>query len=342
MTAPSAQVPITVLMPVYNAEKYILEAVNSILNQTHQDFILMVINDGCTDGTMEIIEAIDDPRIQIIHNEQNLKLIATLNKGLSLIETEFVARMDADDFSFPERLEVQLAFMRANPDVGACGTWYDNILADGSERSGGRYLPTHEEIKFKNLYQLHIIHGTTMMRMSVIRENELKFDASFPHAEDYDFFTRMAQVSKLYNIQKPLYKIRHHVESVSKKFSDIQESGSNKVKRSLFKQIGVKVSDEDLYLYREFMHQNYSVLKTTDRKRILELLSNLIELNKQSNYLPYEYLRKELATRVLHMFNQLANSGKGLLNELRSFKYIRLTDNPQLFFTTHLKVLARV
>ena len=292
--------------------------------------------------TIEIIEAIDDPRIQIVHNEQNIKLIATLNKGLSLVQTEFVARMDADDFSFPERLEVQLAFMRANPDVGACGTWYNNILPDGSERSGGRYLPTHEEIKFKNLYQLHIIHGTTMMRMSVIRENELKFDASFPHAEDYDFFTRMAQVSKLYNIQKPLYKIRHHGESVSKMFSDIQESGSNKVKKSLFKQIGVEVSDEDLYLYREFMHQNYSVLNTTDRKRILDLLSNLIELNKQSNYLPYEYLRKELATRVLHMFNQLANSGKGLLNELRSFKHIKLTDSPRLFFTTHLKVLARV
>lgn len=342
MSYPSAQVPITVLMPVYNAEKYILEAVNSILNQTHQDFILMIINDGCTDGTMEIIEGIDDPRIQVIHNEQNLKLIASLNKGLSLVETEFVARMDADDFSFPERLEVQLAFMRANPDVGACGTWYDNIWPDGSERKGGRYLPSHKEILFKNLYQLHIIHGTTLIRMSVIRDNNLKFDASFPHAEDYDFFTRMAAVSKLYNIQKPLYKIRHHGESVSKKFSDMQESGSNKVKKSLFKQIGIEVSDEDLYLYREFMHQNYSVLKTTDRKRILELLSNLIELNKQSNYLPCEYLRKELATRVLHMFNQLANSGKGLLNELRSFKHIKLTDSPRLFFTTHLKVLAGV
>jgi glycosyltransferase involved in cell wall biosynthesis len=339
MTYPSAQVPITVLMPVYNAEKYILEAINSILNQTCRDFVLLIINDGCTDGTMEIIEGIDDPRIQIIHNEQNLKLIATLNKGLSLIETEFMARMDADDFSFPERLEVQLAFMRANPDVGACGTWYDNIWPDGSERKGGRYLPSHEEILFKNLYQLHIIHGTTMIRMSVIRDNNLKFDASFPHAEDYDFFTRMAAVSKLYNIQKPLYKIRHHGESVSKKFSDIQESGSNKVKKSLFKQIGVEVSDEDLYLYREFMHQNYEVLKGKNRQRLLELVSNLINANTHSKYLHFEYLRKELATQVMHMFNQLASFEKGLLKSLTGFRYHRFRDNPRLFLSTFGKLI---
>lgn len=339
MSYPSTQTPITVLMPVYNAEKYIHEAVNSILNQTHQDFILMIINDGCTDGTMAIIGSIDDPRIQVINNEENIKLIETLNKGLSLVETEFVARMDADDFSFPERLEVQLDFMRAHPEVAACGTWYDNILADGSERSGGRYLPSHEEIKFKNLYQLHIIHGTTLMRMSVIKENDLKFDSSFPHAEDYDFFSRMAQISKLYNVQQSLYKIRHHKESVSKKFSDVQEAGSNKVKRSLFEQIGIEATDEDLNLYREFMHQNYQTLKSENLEKILGLVSDLIIANRNSNYLPQEFLRKELSERVLHLLNQLAGTEKDLLKRLRSFKHFKLSDNPKLFLSTYGKVL---
>lgn len=341
MNYPSANVPITVLMPVYNAEEYILEAVNSILDQTHQDFILMIINDGCTDRTMEIIESIKDPRIQVVNNEENIKLIATLNKGLSLVKTEFVARMDADDFSFPERLEVQLEFMRAHPEVAACGTWYDNILADGSERSGGRYLPSHEEIKFKNLYQLHIIHGTTLMRMSIIKEFDLKFDSSFPHAEDYDFFTRMAQVSKLHNVQQSLYKIRHHGESVSKKFSDVQETGSNKVKRALFKEIGVVVTDDDLDLYRELMHQNYQALKGDNLTRILVLVSNLIDSNKKSNYLPHDYFRKELAVRVLHLFNQLSGSEKGLFKSLSSFEHFKLSDNLKLYCATYSKVLLR-
>jgi glycosyltransferase involved in cell wall biosynthesis len=341
MSYPPAQVPITVLMPVYNAEKYILEAVNSILNQTYRDFILIIINDGCTDGTMGIINSIYDPRIQIINNEENIKLIATLNKGLALVETEFVARMDADDFSFPERLEVQLAFMRANPDVGACGTWYDNILADGTERKGGRYLPYHEEILFKNLYQLHIIHGTTLMRMSVIRENNLRFDASFPHAEDYDFFSRMAKVSKLHNVQQSLYKIRHHVENVSKKFSDVQEAGSNKVKRALFKEIGVAATDYDLDLYREFMHQNYSVITGVKLTRILDLISDLIQSNSKSGYLPTEDFRKELAISVLHLFNQLAGTEKGLFKKLNAFKHLRFSDNPKLYYTTYGKVLLK-
>jgi glycosyltransferase involved in cell wall biosynthesis len=341
MNYPSANVPVTVLMPVYNAEQYILEAVNSILNQTHQDFILMIINDGCTDRTMEIIDSIDDPRIQVINNEENIKLIATLNKGLSLVKTEFVARMDADDFSMPERLEVQLAYMKANPQVGACGTWYDNILADGTERNGGRYLPSHEEIKFKNLYQLHIIHGTALMRMRIIRENNLQFDASFPHAEDYDFFTRMAQVSELHNVQQSLYKIRHHQESVSKKFSDVQEAGSNKVKRALFKEIGVAVTDDDLDLYREFMHQNYSIITGEQLTRFLELISDLIQSNSKSVYLPAEYFRKELAIRVLHLFNQLAGKEKGLAKKLNAFEHFRFSDDPKLVFTTYGKVLLR-
>lgn len=341
MNYPSANVPITVLMPVYNAENYILEAVNSILNQTHRDFILMIINDGSTDKTMEIIDSIKDPRIQVVNNEKNIKLIATLNRGLSLIKTEFIARMDADDFSFPKRLEVQLAYMRAHPEVAACGTWYDSILDDGSERNGGRYLPSHEEIKFKNLYQLHIIHGTTLMRMSVIREFDLKFDSSLPHAEDYDFFTRIAKVSKLHNVQQSLYKIRHHGARVSKKFSDVQEAGSNKVKRTLFKQIGVAISDDELDLYREFMHQNYMVFKAENLPRFLVLISNLIDSNKQSNYLPHDFFRKELGLRVLHMFNQLAGSEKGLFKSLNSFGHFKFTDNPKLFFATYGKVLLR-
>jgi hypothetical protein len=179
------------------------------------------------------------------------------------------------------------------------------------------------------------------MRMSVIREHGLKFNASFPHAEDYDFFTRMAQVSKLHNVQRSLYKIRHHQESVSKKFSEVQKAGSNEVKRTLFKNIGVDVADEDLNLFREFMHQNYSIFIGEKLRRILGLISELILSNSKSGYLPSEYFRTELGIRVLHLFNQLAGTEKGLFNKLRSFTYVRFADNPKLFCTTYGKVLLK-
>lgn len=332
-------VPITVLMPAYNAEKYIGEAIESILNQTFGDFELMIIDDGCTDGTMGIVNSFQDSRIRVITNEQNLGLIATLNKGLSLIETDFIARMDADDISLPQRLEKQLNFMQANPDVGACGTWYDNILPDGSEKKGGRYLPSHNEILFKNLYQLHIIHGTTMMRMQVIRDNNLSFNSSFSHAEDYDFFVRFAEVSKLHNIQESLYIIRHHGESVSKKFSDIQLENSNKVKSRIFNQIGASVTAEQLKSYLELMHQNYDAIRGNGRNDFLQFLSDLIEANKTSRYLPPECFRKEISERVLHMFNHQSKAEKGLFSVLRGFEQISFSDNPKLFLTTYGKVL---
>lgn len=331
--------PITVLMPAYNAEKYIGEAIESILNQSFSDFELMIIDDGSSDSTMNIVDSFKDARIRVVTNEKNLGLIATLNKGLSLIKTEFVARMDADDISLPKRLETQLKFMRANPDVGVCGTWYDNILPDGSEKKGGRYLPSHNEILFKNLYQLHIIHGTTMMRMQVIRDNDLSFNPSFSHSEDYDFFARFAEVSKLHNIQESLYIIRHHEESVSKKFSDVQIGNSNRVKTRIFNQIGVSVVEHQLTSYLELMHQNYGAIGGEKRTGLLQLLTDLIEANETSSYLPSAYLRKEISVRVLHMFNNQSKTEKGLFSELNRFKHTSFSDNPKLFLTTYSKVL---
>ena len=113
---------ITVLMPVYNGEKYLRESVDSILNQTFTDFELLIINDGSTDSSMEILNSYSDSRIRIVTNEVNLRLIKTLNKGIDLATGEYIARMDCDDIADPKRLEIQLQYMEKHPDVAVCGT----------------------------------------------------------------------------------------------------------------------------------------------------------------------------------------------------------------------------
>ena len=105
---------VSVLMAVYNGEKYLLEAIESILNQTYTNFEFLIINDGSTDSTEEIILSYSDQRIRYIKNEQNLKLIASLNKGLDLAKGKYIARMDADDISLPDRLEKQVNFLERN------------------------------------------------------------------------------------------------------------------------------------------------------------------------------------------------------------------------------------
>jgi len=112
---------VTVLMPVYNAEKYLKEAIGSILGQSFSDFEFLIINDGSTDSSVKIIKSYDDPRIRFIANEKNLGVIPTLNKGFALAQGEFIARMDADDISLPKRLELQADFMDKHPEAGAIG-----------------------------------------------------------------------------------------------------------------------------------------------------------------------------------------------------------------------------
>jgi glycosyltransferase involved in cell wall biosynthesis len=118
---------VTVLMPVYNTEMYLKEAIDSILNQTFRDFEFIVINDGSTDSTSDIIESYSDPRIIYLQNEKNLGVATSLNKGLSIAKGTYIARMDGDDVSRCDRLEKQVAFMDANPEIGVCGTWLETI-----------------------------------------------------------------------------------------------------------------------------------------------------------------------------------------------------------------------
>ena len=136
---------VTVLMPVYNGEKYLKEAIESILNQTFKDFEFLIINDGSTDNSVKIIQSFNDLRIRLIHNESNIGLIKTLNKGLKLSNGKYIARMDCDDVSLPKRLSVQINFMEKHPEIGVCGSWVKIIGLE--QKFINKYPQKHEEAR---------------------------------------------------------------------------------------------------------------------------------------------------------------------------------------------------
>ena len=247
---------ITVLMPVYNAELYLKDAIESVLEQEFTDFEFIIINDGSTDSSEEIIKSYADPRIKYYKNEINLKLITTLNKGFDLATGKYIARMDADDFSMPHRLQLQFEFMERNPEVGLCGTGFES-LTDEIISGVALYAPDHETICFTHLYQIHLIHGTCMFRTAVLRAHSLYFNPDFSHAEDYELWSRISMVTKLANIQHVLYKIRFHPQKVSKRYFDVQTTNSTRVKKNLFKQMGITVNDEELTLLQSIAHHTY-------------------------------------------------------------------------------------
>jgi glycosyltransferase involved in cell wall biosynthesis len=210
--------PVTVLLPVYNAEHYLASALESVLGQTLADFQLLAIDDGSTDRSLAILRryARHDSRLRIISRE-NRGLVASLNEGLHAAKSELVARMDSDDLSLPRRLELQAAHMEANQSVVCCGGYYD--LIDHK----GRFLTTmtppteHAGIE-KDMLAGHtpICHPSAMMRRSAALAVG-GYDPSMMLAEDLDLWLRLGEVGTLANLPISLVRYRLHGASVSER-----------------------------------------------------------------------------------------------------------------------------
>lgn len=328
---------LTVLMPVYNAEEHVKDAIDSVLNQTYSDFTLLIINDGSTDNSSSIIRNIKDERIEVLDIPNNQGLVHALNTGLARIESKYIARADADDICLPDRFQSQIEFLEKHPNVGALGTGFDSLLKDGSINNGGRFSTDHNRIRLTHLWHIQIIHGTAMLRNAVIKKHRLEFDSSFQHAEDYDFFDRIGDVSELANIAEPHYIIRHHEKRVSQQFAHIQKENSNKIKLRILKRIGVEGSVQDLELIQWLMYQNYGWFDEEKAKKLALLVNRICEANNESNYLDSEFMRRELSTPFLHLCNYLANSNKNMLKLLKLNKTKKISDSPKL----HLSILAK-
>lgn len=206
---------VTVLMPVHNGLPYLERAVESILRQTHAEFELLVIDDASTDESGAVLSAMRDPRIRLVRHERNMDLVATLNEGLDLAQGEYVARMDQDDISLPERLEKQVAFLERHGDVGivAAGA----RLIDGSDRPGAvlPLLAGHDLLRWSFCFGCPIAHAGVMMRRSLILELGAYREEAF-RCEDYDLWTRAAGKTRLAMIPEVLLHLRRHASSMTR------------------------------------------------------------------------------------------------------------------------------
>ena len=236
---------VTVLMPVFNAEAYLAEAVESILAQTFTDFEFLIIDDGSSDKTPDILEdyARKDARIRLLGNEQNMKIAASLNKGLSLAAAPLIARMDADDISLPDRLEKQVAFMREHPDIIVCSGGLSTFGAQDEI-----CLPLaaeHEAICVKLLFVNSINHPVTMYRRDQICAYAGGYDSSMPPAEDYDLWARLSKnpAVRFANIQDHLYRWRIYPKN--NEYYEQQQHKSNLVRKKLLYNIGLTPSEEE-------------------------------------------------------------------------------------------------
>lgn len=204
---------ITVLMPVYNGEKYLNKAIESILNQTYIDFEFLILNDGSTDRSVNIIESYKSARIQLVHNKVNVGLTATLNKGIDLARGDYIARMDCDDISLEKRFESQLAIMEKNKEIGLCSTNAMTINEHGEVVSDAWWTDDQIPIEWHMLWSNPIAHPSVMIRKSVLNENNLRYDLAHI-CNDYILWCKMILVTKAYRLNDVLLLYRTSASSL--------------------------------------------------------------------------------------------------------------------------------
>lgn len=205
---------ISVVMGVYNGEKYLSRAISSVLEQTFTDFEFIIINDGSTDHSPEIIRNFNDPRIRLLEQE-NKGLVASLNRGFEEARAPLIARIDADDICFKDRLEIQKSFMDNHPEVVVAGSAFE--LIDDREATLEIFNPMPDDIHIRRELFLRnpFGHGTIMMRKQAFETAGGYSDVG--PVEDYDLWLRMAPLGKLGNLQSTLYKWRVNLEGISQK-----------------------------------------------------------------------------------------------------------------------------
>jgi len=197
-------------MPVYNAEKYLRKAVESILEQTFTDFEFLIIDDGSTDRSIDIIKSYKDSRIRLVRNEKNLGISKTLNKGIELAASDIIARMDADDISLPHRLRIQYEYIDNHPDCSLVSSHAEIISESG--KSIGKYQPDSNQFYYNLVFHCWIYHPSVMYRREAIR-NAGMYPLTL--AEDYRLWSELIKKNKFYNLPHILIRYRITSDSVS-------------------------------------------------------------------------------------------------------------------------------
>lgn len=313
---------VTVLMPCFNAGIYLKEAVESILNQTYRNLEILLIDDGSSDETKEMITefAIHDSRIVPIYNEVNIGLIRTLNKGIKVASGTFIARMDADDISALNRIEKIVDAFYLNPEIDVISAGYYHISQEGKIlRRNYPKATISKALHYVTFFCTPVLHPCVVVKREVFVENP--YDEQFLHSEDYDVFSRMLSLNyKFMNLEEPLYFLRMNRQSVSYKYERIQISTHNKISiRNIDDYFG-KVFD---YFQHKVMINRFSY--NVSVKLLKEVLSANRELRNE--FIAKENLSPEVIKQIDEFMVELT-----IDIYLQSLKFANWLNKPRLFF----------
>lgn len=295
---------VSVVMPAYNAEQYICEAIESILNQTYKDFEFIIINDGSTDRTKEIIKSYNDPRIVYLENEKNSGIVVTLNKGLDFATGEYIARMDADDVASPKRFEKQVAYMGKNKGIGVLGTGII-IFGEGMAEKSYSFSSNARQAKADLFFNSSLAHPTVMIRRSVLTEYKLAYEEEYNGLEDFVLWWRIAQVAEVNSLKEPLLYYRKHISQITKTRSEEFYQKYNKFIKERLSIFSVDVKDYEYNLLVKYCNGGHDQFTKKEIVEYIKFLKKMLDDNKKNKYFSNKELRHTFELSVSYIIHNI-------------------------------------
>ena len=285
---------VTVLMPVYNSEKYLKEAIESILSQSFTDFEFLIVCDPSTDNTVEVLNSFNDNRLRLIINEQHIGQPESYNMGIKLARGDYIAIMHSDDISLPHRLEKQFEFMENKPDIGICGTWVN--LIEGDIKTAW-HTPTEPDLtKCTLLFSPSVHHPSVIMRKSFLIDNNLFYRAEFKTAEDYDFWVRASMCFPLSNLDEVLLLYRRHPGQLSIRKAEDENKNADSIRLFQLNLLDLNPTDDEALTHNRIARGERFKSKS-DIVEVEAWLEKINEANENKKIYPRPALAEYLAKR---------------------------------------------
>ena len=297
---------ISCIMSVYNGEPFLREAIDSILGQTYPDFEFIIIDDASTDSSHEIISSYGDKRIRLVTNSENLGLTRSLNKGLELANGQFIARMDADDVSFPTRFAAEIKCLINNPNI--------NLVADTQHVF---YVPSKKmsskEIDIELLFHNCIVHSSVMFR-SHIEGRRMLYDENFKRTQDYALWTTQEFKNSKTFVGEQLVAVRRHEGQISQSSFLEQNQYKLAVLRRLFSELEIEATDSEVSIHERISSPSPGFSQHFVSEAV-RWLNSIVIANNRKNVYDSGLLRKRVKKQLVQLLkaNGLHRSSKLLL-----------------------------
>ncbi len=328
---------VSILMPMYNSEKYIKESINSILNQEYKNFELIIVDDGSIDSSIEIVKEYNDSRIKLYENIENKGLPYTRNKLLSLATGEYIALLDSDDIALKNRIKAQVEFLEKNKNIDIVGS-SAIIFGKYKIEKASKVITGIDDIKCNLMFGNCMLNSTIMMRKEFIEKNNLLYRKECIVCQDYSFFVDAALVGNIENMNISTIKYRTGHENITKK----SKTKNIKLRKNILKEIGVRsfkgngffLDETEYELISKYIWEKSENIEYNynEFNELIKILNKVIVINKDKKFLNQDALEKCIKTILLKTI---------LLLDISLIQKFNLSKNNKLNINQFIKVIIR-